>query len=319
MQTAYTNAAGRTLPTATELGAGDISGLTIAPGLYKWGTGVSVNSDVTLAGSANDVWIFQIAQGLTVASGKKVILSGGAQAKNIFWQVGSSADIGTTAQFNGNILAQTSINLRTGATLNGRALAQTAVTLDANTVTTPGSASATPALVVTPVSVVVVTPAPVAISAPVSTGGGQMSQTTTVTPSTSTTVVTGCENGNKFSIITGKSCVALTAQTWSAPAVTAGCENGNKFSIVTGKSCVATSASAFGKAVSSYARSLKVGSRGDDVTALQNRLTDESVYTGPVTGYFGPLTAQAVKKFQAKYGISQVGIVGPQTRTLLNK
>jgi hypothetical protein len=141
MQTAYVDAAGRTTPTATELGAGDISGLTISPGLYKWGTGVNVNSDVTLSGGSNDVWIFQIAQGLTVASGRKIILSGGAQAKNIFWQVGSSVDIGTTAQFNGNILAQTAIVLRTGATLNGRALSQTAVTLDSNTVTNPGSAS----------------------------------------------------------------------------------------------------------------------------------------------------------------------------------
>ncbi|MEX0919085.1 MAG: ice-binding family protein [Candidatus Paceibacterota bacterium] len=141
METAYADAAGRTNPTATELGAGDISGLTIAPGLYKWGTSVSINTDVTLSGGANDVWIFQIAQGLTVASGKKVVLSGGAQAKNVFWQVGSNANIGTTAQFNGNILAQTAINLQTGASLNGRALAQTAVTLDANTVTTPGNAS----------------------------------------------------------------------------------------------------------------------------------------------------------------------------------
>jgi hypothetical protein len=151
MQTAYTDAAGRTLPTATELGAGDISGMTIAPGLYKWGTGVVVNSDVTLAGGPNDVWIFQIAQGLTVASGKKVILSGGAQAKNIFWQIGSGASIGTTAQFSGNILTQTAINLQTGASVNGRLLAQTAVTLQGNSVTNPGSAST----VVTP------TPAPV--------------------------------------------------------------------------------------------------------------------------------------------------------------
>jgi hypothetical protein len=113
--------------------------MTLAPGLYKWGTGVSITNDVTLNGGSNDVWIFQIAQGLTVASGKKVILSGGAQSKNIFWQVGSNAEIGTTAQFNGNILAKTAINLRTGASVNGRALAQTAVTLQSNVVTKPGT------------------------------------------------------------------------------------------------------------------------------------------------------------------------------------
>jgi hypothetical protein len=139
METAYTDAAGRTLPDHTELGAGNIGGMTLAPGLYKWGTGVSITNDITLNGGSNDVWIFQIAQGLTVASGKKVILSGGAQSKNIFWQVGSNAEIGTTAQFNGNILAKTAINLRTGASVNGRALAQTAVTLQSNVVTKPGT------------------------------------------------------------------------------------------------------------------------------------------------------------------------------------
>ncbi|MDO8517311.1 MAG: ice-binding family protein [Nanoarchaeota archaeon] len=134
METAYTDAAGRTLPTATELGAGDISGLTITPGLYKWGTGVIINNGVTLSGGANDIFIFQIAQDLTVGNGAIITLSGGAQAKNIFWQVGGQTTLGTTSQFNGNILSQTAIVLNTGATLNGKALAQTAVTLDANTI-----------------------------------------------------------------------------------------------------------------------------------------------------------------------------------------
>lgn len=139
METAYTNAAGRTLPDATELGAGDISGLTLAPGLYKWGTGVSINTDVTLAGSSTDVWIFQIAGDLTVASDVKVLLSGGARAKNIFWQVGGDAgvEIGTTAHMEGTILALKDIHMRTGATMNGRLLSQTQVTLDQNTVVIP--------------------------------------------------------------------------------------------------------------------------------------------------------------------------------------
>lgn len=137
MQAAYTDAAGRTSPDFTELGAGNIQGLTLVPGLYKWGTGVSIPSAVTLSGGANDVWIFQIAQNLTVGNAAIVTLAGGAQAKNIFWQVGGAATLGTTAQFQGIILSQTSITMNTGSTITGRALAQTAVTLNASTVTQP--------------------------------------------------------------------------------------------------------------------------------------------------------------------------------------
>ena len=139
MQTAYTDAAGRTLPDYTELGAGDISGMTLTPGLYKWGTGVLINSRVTLncQGNSNSVFIFQIAQDLTLGDGAVIILSNGCQAKNIFWQIAGQATLGTTSVFNGNILSQTLIKINTGATLNGRALAQTAVTLDANSITIP--------------------------------------------------------------------------------------------------------------------------------------------------------------------------------------
>ena len=142
METAYTNSAGRTLPDATELGAGDISGMTIAPGLYKWGTGVHIdNRGVTLSGNSNDVWIFQISQDLTVDSAAIITLTGGAQARNVFWQVGGGTGVilGTTSVFNGNILAIAGIVMNTGATLNGRALAQTAVTLDANMVRVPSN------------------------------------------------------------------------------------------------------------------------------------------------------------------------------------
>jgi hypothetical protein len=137
MQTAYTDAAGRTLPDYTELGSGNIGGMTLASGLYKWSTGVSIPTDVTLSGGPNDVWIFQIAGDLTVAGAAAVILSGGAQARNIFWQVagGVGVNLGTTSQFEGTILTQAAINLATGASINGRMLAQTAVTLDANTIT----------------------------------------------------------------------------------------------------------------------------------------------------------------------------------------
>jgi hypothetical protein len=139
MEAAYTDAAGRKLPDFTELYSGNLSGKTLVPGLYKWGTGVLITSDVTLAGASDAVWIFQIAGNLTLGSGAEVLLSGGAQAKNIFWQVagGAGVEIGTTAHVEGTILAQTAIHLRTGASLNGRALAQTAVTLDKNTVVFP--------------------------------------------------------------------------------------------------------------------------------------------------------------------------------------
>ncbi len=137
MEIAFTDAAGRVTPDFDELGAGDISGKTLVPGLYNWGTGLAVTSDITLAGGANDVWIFQIAQDITVGNGVKVTLSGGALPKNIFWQVSGQVSLGTTAEFKGVILGKTQINLNTGAVLNGRALAQTAVTLNANTVTQP--------------------------------------------------------------------------------------------------------------------------------------------------------------------------------------
>ena len=137
METAYSDAAGRSMPDFTELGAGDISGLTLVPGLYKWGTGVLLTSEVTLSGTGDDVWIFQIAEDLTVENGAQMILSGGAQPENVFWQVAGQAALGTGSDVTGILLSKTQIVLQTGAALNGRALAQTAVTLDASTVTQP--------------------------------------------------------------------------------------------------------------------------------------------------------------------------------------
>lgn len=165
MQTAYVDAGGRTNPTATELGAGNIGGMTLAPGLYKWSSNVTIPTDVTLSGGAKDVWIFQIAGNLTVSSATRVILIGGASASNIFWQVAGQTTIGTTSTFNGNILGQTAIVLQTGATLNGRALAQTAVTLDGNTVSAPAVSVPVPTPVSTPTPTPV--PAPVIPSTPV--------------------------------------------------------------------------------------------------------------------------------------------------------
>jgi hypothetical protein len=136
MGTAFTAAAARA-PDVTNLGAGDISGLTLRAGVYSWGTGLLLSTDVTLTGSATDVWIFQIAQGLTVDDGVILHLTGGALPQNVFWQVGGGASLGTTVEFAGIILGQTLIALNTGASITGRLLAQTAVTLDAVTLVAP--------------------------------------------------------------------------------------------------------------------------------------------------------------------------------------
>ena len=134
MQTAYVNAAGRKNPDRTELARGDIGGLTLAPGLYKWSNTVRIPRNVTLSGGVDDVWIFQIAGGLTQASATKVILTGGALAKHVFWQVAGVVAIGTTAHLEGVVLSKTAITLKTGASVNGSLLAQTAVTLQKNRV-----------------------------------------------------------------------------------------------------------------------------------------------------------------------------------------
>jgi hypothetical protein len=136
MLLAFTDAAGRA-PDVTELGAGDIGGMTLKPGVYKWGTGLLIPSDVTLKGSKTDMWIFQVAQDLTIESGKKVVLAGGALAKNIVWQVAGQVEIGTTAHCEGIILTKTSATLGTGSSLNGRVLAQTSVDIDSSTIVAP--------------------------------------------------------------------------------------------------------------------------------------------------------------------------------------
>jgi hypothetical protein len=141
METAYTDAAGRA-PNYTELYTGDISGQTLTPGVYKWGTGVLINSDVTLNGGANDVFIFQIAKGITQANGTRITLTGGVQAKNIFWQSSETVAIGTDAHFEGIILGKTNISLATNSSINGRLFAQTAVTLIMNTVVAPAVTAA---------------------------------------------------------------------------------------------------------------------------------------------------------------------------------
>jgi hypothetical protein len=139
MEIAYTDAAGRTLPDYTELYNGDLTGQTLTHGLYKWGTGVMVSAGgVIISGTPDDVWIFQIAQDLTLANGAIITLQGGAQPANIFWQVAGQVTLGTSSQFKGVVLCQTLIAMETGGAFDGRALAQTAVTTDANSIKITG-------------------------------------------------------------------------------------------------------------------------------------------------------------------------------------
>ena len=139
MQTAYTTANNLVLPApVVSLGAGNISGLTIPPGLYKWGTGVLITSQgVTLSGGPNDTWVFQIASDLTVNNGAIITLSGGAQAKHIYWVVAGQATLGTNVNFNGDILSKTLISINTNSTVTGKLEAQTAITLNADNIFFP--------------------------------------------------------------------------------------------------------------------------------------------------------------------------------------
>jgi hypothetical protein len=134
---AYDDAAGRSSPDYAELGAGEIGGLTLAPGLYNWSSDVTISTDVTLSGGPTDVWIMQVAGSLSQANAVRVTLAGGALAKNIFWQVAGAVTLGTNSHFEGIVLGKTLIAVNTGTSVNGRLLAQTAVTLQKNTITQP--------------------------------------------------------------------------------------------------------------------------------------------------------------------------------------
>lgn len=137
MESAYNDAAGRTNPDHVELAAGNIGGLTLTPGLYKWSSVVKIATDITLSGGPNDVFIMQIAGTLTLASSKNIILTGGVLAKNVIWQVAQKVVIEPGSHFEGIILGKTAIVVQTNASVTGRLLAQSAVTLDNDTVTQP--------------------------------------------------------------------------------------------------------------------------------------------------------------------------------------
>ena len=120
-----------------ETNAGLIGGATLVPGVYHWTTNLSVLTNLTLQGSATDVWILQTTQSLSVASGVNVLLSGGAAAKNVFWQIDGTVNLGTNANFAGILLSEEAVTLQSGASLSGRILGKTSVSLAGNTVSQP--------------------------------------------------------------------------------------------------------------------------------------------------------------------------------------
>lgn len=130
---AYAEAAARA-PTMNELGNGVIGGLTIPPGVYRWTTGVTIPLDVTLAGTATDVWIFQIAGTLDMSASRSVVMTGGALARNVFWQTSGAVTLGAMAHLEGVVLGATAFTSGAGTTIRGRVLSQTDVTITGSSI-----------------------------------------------------------------------------------------------------------------------------------------------------------------------------------------
>ncbi len=335
METAYTDAAGRTNPTATELGAGNIGGMTLAPGLYKWSTNVTIPTDVTLSGGPNDVWIFQVAGNLIMSSATHIILSGGAQAGNVFWVVAGQTTIGTTTAFNGNILDQTTIVLNTGATLTGRALAQAAVTLDSNEVYLPSAVVSAPQLLSTSTSTTTLVPT-LATTSPMTCSNLYWSDSTNAT----------CQSQRQF-------CGAYMYQGLQTFNSQQDCLNSSAVSGVVASGVSSNPNTALqiqlegllamlhslqaqaaqqggpvsGQQVRSIMTNLGMGSGGADVTTLQQFLISQNKGPAAValasvgaTGRFGALTYAALAEFQKSVGIASpiLGDFGPITRSYIS-
>jgi hypothetical protein len=137
MHAAYTSAAGQasTDTTKDNMDDGAIGGKTLTPGVYTFTVGVNIMSDLTFEGGANDFFLIKTTGVLTQAANTKVLLSGGAQAKNVFWQVAGNAAIGADAAMKGILLVKTDVVFVTGSSLVGSVLAQTAVNLQKATIT----------------------------------------------------------------------------------------------------------------------------------------------------------------------------------------
>jgi hypothetical protein len=226
METAYTDAAGRTIPDYVELGAGDITGMTLSPGLYKWDTGLLISAGgVTLSGNQTAVWIFQIGIDFTVANGAIITLSGGARSYNIFWQVAGEVSIGTTVAMKGVILCQTQIVIKTGASFLGRALSQTQVTIDGNIITDPKDTTAPMVSSTVPANVATGVAINSAMTATFNEAMDPMTlNATTFTLKQGTTPVSGTVTYSGFTA-TFKSTVNLAASTTYTATITTGAKD----------------------------------------------------------------------------------------------
>jgi len=137
MEDAYTDAFTRADPDFFNMMDGEIGGLTLAPGLYRWESSVTIPQDVTIEGAPGDVWIFQVTGDLSMEAAMAMTLSGGARAENVFWQVAGTVDFGAGSHAEGIVLAETDITLQTGSSIDGRLLSQTAVNVAAAAVSGP--------------------------------------------------------------------------------------------------------------------------------------------------------------------------------------
>ncbi|KAK4700767.1 hypothetical protein P7C70_g5478, partial [Phenoliferia sp. Uapishka_3] len=141
MQTAYNDASSRSNPDGLNIGGGTVAGVTFAPGLYNWGTNLDITGTIYCNGTAADTWIFQVAQDMTVASAKSLVLGGSALASNVVFVVAGSVTLGSGSEWNGVFLGATALHMNTGSSLTGRLYAQAAVTLQSSTLTEPTTGS----------------------------------------------------------------------------------------------------------------------------------------------------------------------------------
>ncbi|KAJ7676976.1 hypothetical protein DFH06DRAFT_1122260 [Mycena polygramma] len=176
MQTAFTDAMNRPRPNFVGLKAGLIGGSILTPGLYKWTTGVSISTGITIAGGPADTWIFQISGTLVQAANVRITLIGGALSKNIIWVVAGAVTIGANGVFEGNILAKTNVVVGTSAVDHGCIYAQTAVALLKATVSCSGGTVTPPP-----------TSSPVSSTAPPTSVSASSTPPVTVTSSSATT------------------------------------------------------------------------------------------------------------------------------------
>jgi hypothetical protein len=186
---AYDNAFAQIPDTTYPAGENQLGTLNLVPGVYRFGHGTTANliGNLTLTGNANSVWVFQATSDLVTATSSTITLAGGAQACNVFWQVGSSATLGNSSSFVGTIMALTSITVNSAATVQGRVLARNGlVTLNNNTITSSTCAAA-PATTATTAAATTATTATTTTTTAGTTTAGTTTTPGSTTPATSTT------------------------------------------------------------------------------------------------------------------------------------